>query len=646
MKTKRESVPEGTPVIEERIVKANGETLVRKYTKGKLLGKGGFARCYEVVNIETGKVSAAKVVTKASLVKNRAKQKLMSEIKIHRSLHHPNVVSFEQFFEDSENVYMLLELCVNQTLNELVRRRRRLTELETKCYMMQLIDGLKYLHAHRVIHRDLKLGNLFLTEKMELKIGDFGLATKLEFEGERKRTICGTPNYIAPEILEGRHGHSYEVDIWSLGVILYTLLIGRPPFETQDVKTTYKRIRMNVYSFPDNSSVSDQAKSLVQRILCSDPAKRPKFDEILSHPFFTSTRIPSQMPASTLACPPSATYMRQFISTAAPAIPVGQVRLESTAPYKENFEQKGKERLALLNTERAILAHYDPKSQAATARVHHPSGSVHPAPVLTEHTDNSGSSNKQIAAAPGKHPTVSDATGGPTKKRDPVLTSASTTVKEPDVWIKKWVDYSSKYGLGYLLSNGASGVFFNDSTKVILDPRGYHFDYIERRAADRQDVVTAYTLTEYPKPLQKKVTLLQHFRSYLEAEIPRPSTEGDTRPKRGLETAIYVKKWLKTKHAIMFRLSNKIVQVNFQDATEIILSSESKVVTYVNKKGEKQSYPLSSALESTNAEMAKRLRYTKEILTRMLNQNGTAAQKQDLRPVTAASPYKSVPAQV
>ena len=87
---------------------------------------------------------------------------------------------------------------------------------------------------------------------MEIKIGDFGLATKLDFDGQKKRTMCGTPNYIAPEILEGKTGHSYEVDIWSLGVIIYTLLYGKPPFETESVKETYGRIRNNVYEFPDH----------------------------------------------------------------------------------------------------------------------------------------------------------------------------------------------------------------------------------------------------------------------------------------------------------------------------------------------------------------------------------------------------------
>lgn len=121
---------------------------------------------------------------------------------------------------------------------------------------------------------------------MEIKIGDFGLATKLEFEGEKKRTICGTPNYIAPEVLDGKQGHSYEVDVWSLGVIIYTLLIGKPPFETSDVKTTYRRIRMNAYTFPEHVQISDAAKSLITRILNGEPSRRPSLEDMLAHDFF------------------------------------------------------------------------------------------------------------------------------------------------------------------------------------------------------------------------------------------------------------------------------------------------------------------------------------------------------------------------
>ena len=263
--SEKEKPTENQTIIEEKITKSTGEVQTQKYIKGRLLGKGGFAKCYEFINMETNHSSAAKVIPKKSLIKSRAKQKLISEIKIHKSLHHPNIVAFEHYFEDSENVYLLIEICQHQTLNELLKRRKKLTELEVQYYSLQIIKALKYLHCHRVIHRDLKLGNLFISEKMEMKIGDFGLATKLEFDGERKRTVCGTPNYIAPEILEGKQGHSYEVDIWSLGVIIYTLLIGKPPFETNNVKETYKRIKAQDYSFPANAIISAPAKELIDR---------------------------------------------------------------------------------------------------------------------------------------------------------------------------------------------------------------------------------------------------------------------------------------------------------------------------------------------------------------------------------------------
>lgn len=116
--------------------------------------------------------------------------------------------------------------------------------------MLQIVSALQFMHNNRVIHRDLKMGNIFIDEKMDLKIGDFGLATKLEYFDEKKRTMCGTPNYIAPEIVEGAVGHSYEVDVWSVGVICYAMMFGKPPFQTNEVKMTYKRIKSCDYTFP------------------------------------------------------------------------------------------------------------------------------------------------------------------------------------------------------------------------------------------------------------------------------------------------------------------------------------------------------------------------------------------------------------
>ena len=117
-------------IIEQKIIAANGDTKIRRFQRGRFLGRGGFARCYEFLDLSSRNVIAAKIIAKTNLTKARSKQKLMSEIKIHRSLKHHNIVGFEHFFEDADNVFILLEMCPNQTLNELLRRRKRLTEIE------------------------------------------------------------------------------------------------------------------------------------------------------------------------------------------------------------------------------------------------------------------------------------------------------------------------------------------------------------------------------------------------------------------------------------------------------------------------------------------------------------------------------------
>ena len=206
-----------------------------------------------------------------------------------------------------------------------------------------------------------------------------------------------------------------------------------------------------------------------------------------------------------------------------------------------------------------------------------------------------------------------------------------------DTRVKKYVDYSSKYGLGYLLYNGFYGVTFNDKSKIVLNPNTNYFFYIEGIKANNQETIISYNMNEYPNNLNKKVTLLKHFKNYLEEDksnnINNIKEEKMEKKDKKLiikkenkkefdeKNIIYVKKWLKTKHAILFRLSNKIVQVNFMDKTEVILSIEKKNVTYVNKKGENSTYPLETAMESSNPQLTKRLKYTKDILTYLLQKN-------------------------
>jgi serine/threonine protein kinase len=186
-------------------------------------------------------------------------------------------------------------------MNEMIKRRKKLTEPETAYLMKQLLEAVKYMHDNFVIHRDLKLGNLFLDRNLNIKVGDLGLATRVDSAEEKRKTICGTPNYIAPEVIQGdraTRGHSFEVDIWSMGVILYTSLVGKPPYEAKDVKATYQRILANEYSFPHDAQLSDNAKDLIRNMLQSKPLDRPSLDDIAAHPFLNESPVPFALPSN------------------------------------------------------------------------------------------------------------------------------------------------------------------------------------------------------------------------------------------------------------------------------------------------------------------------------------------------------------
>jgi len=599
-------------IIQEKISKKNGEVMIRKYARGKVLGRGGFATCYEITDLEQNKQYAAKIVSKSSLTKKRALEKLLAEIKIHKSLHHENIVQYERVFEDKENVYIILEICPNQTLKELLKKRKRISELECVLYMTQIINALKHLHEKRIIHRDLKLGNLLLGKSFDIKVADFGLAAKIEHDGEKRRTICGTPNYIAPEVLDKKQGHSYEVDVWSLGVICYTLLIGRPPFETNDTKATYRRIMKNDYSFPTAVTISDEAKDLIKKTLVLDPSARLTLDEILDHPFIKNNAENTKNKSTGVKKNPT-------LGTVQSPVAHGTLPTEPGFPLPVSSQR---------NTELDKNVYENDVQD-------HLFGSMKKNDRISTSTNQ-----RPFTAGPNKLPTSTEnlngfASNGNFKPNDfkefgPII--------ELDVHVTKWIDYSTKYGLGYLLSDGTSGVVFNDSTRVIMPSNMSKVEYLVKNSDQQRESLYVYGVDNYPKELEKKVLLLKHFKNYLlegdkkEDDLWKDQETGDKEnklsPGKG-NSLIYIKKWMKTKHATMFRLSNKIIQVDFEDKTQIILNSQQQVVHYRNKKGDCSQYPLLTALDIDYPEMVKRLKYTKEILVHIRQANNNLGTNQN-----------------
>ncbi|KAI9008589.1 kinase-like domain-containing protein [Hyaloraphidium curvatum] len=678
-------LPPSEPVSESHIevaeVLENRKTGTR-YARHGVLGEGGFATCYEVSELSTGKKFAAKCVPKKSIKSQKQKSKLLSEIRIHQALSHRNIVSFVEAFEDDDNVFIILELCERTTFIELLRARKRLNEDEARFYMRQLLDAVRYMHSKRIIHRDLKLGNLFLAADMSLKIGDFGLAAVLKGENDRKKTICGTPNYIAPEVLfDTENGHSYEVDIWSLGVIMYTFLIGKPPFQTRDVKSIYQKIRDNLYEFPANVPLSSAAQALITSLLTTRPDHRPAIDEIMEHEFFESevAHTPEFMP-HTIFDTPYAPPSRSGLLARPAKLPdpvlsaLGAQMALLKPPSSAAASQLAQARQGRTDAERAKAdpgnrdgaqpnTGDQPRSTQAPDQVknsiptpatsrplplqelspnaldRHLSDRPRPSNLHAGHRDRPADDERQSPAKSPRPLRANSSTlsnmlgymeacldGSPAGTQRAFTTAGGRTVRDeaideealrqPPVFVNKWIDYSHKYGLGYQLTNGCIGVFFNDSTTIILSGDTRHFEYIsfDRPHSKGSLSRSCHTLSDYPADLRKKVTLLCHFQNYINDNLSKHIPSYFQLDAERIQNLDFLTKYIRTKHAVLFRLSNRVLQVNFFDHTKLVIYLEGKVISFVDQSRDMRTRTLAEFVEEGEPSVMKRIHYVRDVL--------------------------------
>ncbi|XP_061441060.1 serine/threonine-protein kinase PLK4 isoform X1 [Rhineura floridana] len=269
-------------------MKKSGEgskTWIRDFKVGNLLGKGSFAGVYRAVSLKTDQEVAIKMIDKKAMHKVGMVQRVQNEVKIHCQLKHPSILELYNYFEDSNYVYLILEMCHKGEMSRYLKNRKnRFSEEEVRNFMHQIITGMLYLHSHGILHRDLTLSNLLLTNNMYIKIADFGLAAQLTMPHEKHYTMCGTPNYISPEIAT-RSAHGLESDVWSLGCMFFTLLAGRPPFDTNTVKNTLNKVVLADYEMP--KFLSEEAQDLIHQLLRKNPADRLSLSSVLDHPFMS-----------------------------------------------------------------------------------------------------------------------------------------------------------------------------------------------------------------------------------------------------------------------------------------------------------------------------------------------------------------------
>lgn len=262
---------------------------VGKYEVGRTIGKGTFAKVKFAQNTETGESVAMKVLDRSTIIKHKMVDQIKREISIMKLVRHPYVVRLHEVLATRTKIYIILEFITGGELFDKIVHHGRLTENEARRYFQQLIDGVDYCHSKGVYHRDLKPENLLLDSLGNLKISDFGLSALPEPGVSLLRTTCGTPNYVAPEVL-GHKGYDGAVaDVWSCGVILYVLMAGYLPFDELDLTTLYSKVEKAEFSCPSWFPVG--AKSLIHRILDPNPETRIRIEEIRNDEWFMKNYV-------------------------------------------------------------------------------------------------------------------------------------------------------------------------------------------------------------------------------------------------------------------------------------------------------------------------------------------------------------------
>lgn len=292
------------------------------YDVSETLGNGNFSEVKACVHITQGEKRAVKIIDKQKFLQfqqKRASQlSIFDEINVLEKLDHPNIIKCYETFDTPTHKYLVMELLRGGDLLQHILDQGHFSESEAKRLFQELCEGVRYIHKQDIVHRDMKPENILLTEKtdrtkLHFKIADFGLA-RSNYKSKDCKTFCGTPHYFAPEVINtfrnkevgelDKAGYGKQADLWSLGVILYIMLSGVPPFEDDDL---YDQILDGQYEFDVHEwkSVSDSAKDLVKSLMKVDPKKRLTIEQALEHNWFKpdgAQKRPFPTPQTDEAC--------------------------------------------------------------------------------------------------------------------------------------------------------------------------------------------------------------------------------------------------------------------------------------------------------------------------------------------------------
>uniref|UniRef100_A0A0N5ATB4 Serine/threonine-protein kinase PLK n=1 Tax=Syphacia muris TaxID=451379 RepID=A0A0N5ATB4_9BILA len=525
-----------------------------RYSVISYLGKGGFARCYAAVNwAGSNKEVALKVISKARLTKQSHLEKMRKEIAIHEKLSHPNIVKLYNYFEDVTNVYMVLELCNNNTLLHQIQyaKEQRLHESTARVYLQQIVDAVIYLHETAgILHRDLKPGNVLINEYDQVKLGDFGLAMRIVDMPLASLSVCGTPNYISPQVLN-RGGHSKESEAWSLGCILYCMLVGKPPFETDLLEKTYKRIAHCDYYFPHNIYVSKVAQDLIAKLLTVDPQARLKVIHMKRHPFFGNEEV----------------YRSHL----------------SLANFLDGYYQNS---MTVCETSGQMFPTISPVGT--------------PGLLSGLHSGDSGIGSDGCLATRLQGMTPMQLYSCIMADNYVVSDEAACSIEGRLLMVSKWVDYTNKYGFGCVLSDGTHCVLFTDKSSLahrpgtsVVEPDRYVLMYnVDQDISNRIEWQSGDVINDLK--IFKKMRIASLFNEYMDLELQMAVTTFNTN-QTPVDCLVYQKR---RNDALLMVLAHGTAQINFTESHYKLVFSRGShgqvYVTVIHPEAELRTYRMVS----------------------------------------------------
>lgn len=250
---------------------------------GRQLGRGKFGNVYLAREKKSKYLVALKVIYKAQITSIYVQNQLKREIEIQSHLQHKNILRLFGYFHDDTKIYLILEYAPRGELFTKLRKHGKFPNGIAAKYIYQIIDALEYCHSRNVIHRDIKPENILLSIEGDIKIADFGWS--VHAPSSRRATLCGTLDYLPPEMIN-KESYDEKVDHWCLGILAYEFLVGKPPFEHEDISITCKKIVSVEYAFPED--IDPLGKDFIARFLQRPPTDRMTLSEAKNHPFITT----------------------------------------------------------------------------------------------------------------------------------------------------------------------------------------------------------------------------------------------------------------------------------------------------------------------------------------------------------------------